>query len=186
MTKMTVRDELEQFTKTRPAVAIGTQGERIHAPGRLFTTIGVPGTKAVRREYVLQIPGSRIGVRPRSSRDVLAELELYTQAPAGRVPVVRNGMRGYAYSAGEFFGGLFRKEPKTPDEARRQVADLRIAVERAREEIARASTRIATEEKKIIEAERKIREAEEKVVRLQRAFELEGVNRRRAAAALTM
>jgi hypothetical protein len=170
---MGVREELERFRQ------MGNGTSSFQRVGRtpLFSTIGRPEIQPVRREYVLQLPGAGNGRPRRTSLDVRAELDVYARAPTAR-----DEERGYSGFAGEFF----RREPKTADEARKKVADLRITIERAREDVARANTRIATEEKRVVEAEKKIRDAEESIGRLQRAFELEGVDRRRAVAILGM
>lgn len=174
---MSVKDELARFRGMKGAMGrAAVERER-----GLFPTIGTR-MRAVPRTEVL--PAGRRRARRGIREDVLLELEEFHGGP--RRAVARdNGGNGYDFVAGEgLFSRLFgQREPRSDDEARRQVHDLRVAIERARENIARARTRIAGEERKVSDAEAEIRRAEERIGRLQRAFELERTDRTLMATA---
>jgi hypothetical protein len=171
---MSVVSELQRFRGMKGAM---TREEEVRER-RLFSAIGTT-TRPVSRTKVL--PAGRYRARRGVREDVLLELEQYHGGPR-RASTARDKDMAYDYFAAEgFFGRLLgRKEATTEDEARRQVADLRVAIGRTREELARANTRIAGEERKITDAEAKIREAEQKIARLERAFALERTDRRLA------
>lgn len=171
---MSVKEELARFRGMKG----GRATVEVRRQREVFPTIGRP-VPAVERVEVLPAGRRR---KPRGLReDVLRELEEFHGGPRA----ADNGAYGSDFVAGEgIFSRLFgQREPRSDDEARRQVHDLRVAIERARENIQRARTRVAGEERKISDAEAEIRRAEERIGRLQRAFELERTNRTLMATA---